>query len=364
MLQLKNDRLETLFRRYSHVVLFGAGAVTMAMFAAYKDQGFEARIDYIIDNDKGKDGTSIWVNGKEIKLVSVEAFAALGYKDYALLIMPVFLLEIVKQIDRYGLFHQVPTYVYAFMMNLEEKKDFSLKSTCQMRIPKKIHYCWFGGQRMPEIYRKYIESWKRHCPDYEVIEWNESNYDISKNQFMYQAYLKKSWMHVSDYARKDVIYHHGGVYLDVDVNKLKTLEDQLYNEFFMCRDDVANIATGVGLGGAKGNEVIKALRDEYDCHRFVDEKGNVVGRACGNYETQVMIRYGYRPNHEFQQVAGGVVFPREVLCPLSWIGMPDRYIDKTVAVHRFDDFLVDKEGKENAPKLRREIKALLGRIEA
>lgn len=364
MLQIKNDYLEAVFYKYSHVVLFGAGALTSAMLAAYKAQEFEKKIDYILDNDRSKDGKSININGREITLISPESFAQVGYKDYALIIMPVFFLDIVRQIDRNALFDGVTAYIYAFIMNKERKRDYSLKTTEQMKIPRIIHYCWFGGKTLPEKYRKNIEGWRKHCPDYEIIEWNESNYDFKKNRFMYDAYLTKNWEYVSDYVRKDVVYRYGGIYLDVDVEILKPLDDLLYNEFFMCRDDAANIATGAGLGAVKENEIIKNLRDDYENHRFIDESGRVIGKACGNYETACMIKYGYKPDNECQTIAGGKIFPREVLCPISWMGLSDNYTDRTVTVHKYDDFLVDKEGKENAPRLRDEIKNLLERASA
>lgn len=361
MVQIRNDRLEGLFQKYSRVVMFGAGAVTEAMFAAYKGQAFEEKVDYIIDNDKSKDGKKINFNGREIMLVSMETFAKLDYKNYALLIMPVFFLDIVRQVDANDLFSGIPVYVYAFMMNSAREKDFSIKTTKQMKIPPIIHYCWFGGKKLPESYRKNIDSWRKYCSDYEIVEWNESNYDFCKNRFMHDAYLTKNWAYVSDYARKDVVYCHGGIYLDVDVEIVRPLDDLLYNNFFMCRDDIANIATGAGFGAVKENEVIRALRDDYENHRFVDESGRIIGKACGNYETASMIKYGYKPDNECQVVAEGKIYPREVLCPISWMGLPDGYTDKTITVHKYDDFLVDKEGKENAPKLRHEIETLLER---
>ena len=94
MLQIKNDYLEAVFQKYSHVVLFGAGAVTGSMFAAHKEQGFEKKVDYIIDNDKSKDGKSLSVNGREIMLISPESFAELNYRDYALILCPYFSLTL------------------------------------------------------------------------------------------------------------------------------------------------------------------------------------------------------------------------------------------------------------------------------
>ncbi len=351
MLQIKQGHLRNIFAENSRIVLFGAGSLTMAMFEAYKDLAFEAKVDYIIDNDKNKDGSTMLVNGKEIKLVTIESFSRLDYKDYVLLVMPVFFLDIVKQIDGLEVFDNVSAYIYAFLMNMDEGGQFSIKHTEEMRIPKKIHYCWFGGNPIPDLYQRNIESWKKYCPDYEIIEWNESNYDIRKNQFMYQAYQRKEWAYVSDYARKDIIYNCGGIYFDTDVEVLKPLDELLYNEFFVGRDDVANIATGAGFGAVKGNMLMKELRDDYEGQLFVDSSGNIVGRVCGVYETALMVKHGYRPDNKCQLIEGGCVLPREVLCPISWIGMSDTYTEKTLTVHKYDDLL-------NTPLQMREIELL------
>lgn len=354
MLQIKRGNLKNIFSENPKVVLFGAGSLTLAMFEAYRDLAFEAKVDYIIDNDKNKDGKTMLVNGKAIKLVTVESFARLDYRDYVLLIMPVFFLDIVKQIDGLEIFDRVPAYIYAFLMNMNEGGQFAVRHTEGMRIPKKIHYCWFGGNPLPDSYKKNIESWKRYCPDYEIIEWNETNYDLKKNQFMYQAYQKRCWAYVSDYARKDIIYNCGGIYFDTDVEVLKPLDELLYNDFFMGMDDVANIATGAGFGAVKENGLIRELRDDYEGQSFVDGSGRIIGRVCGVYETAVLVKHGYRPENKCQLIEGGCVFPREVLCPISWTGMSDRYTEKTLTVHKYDDLL-------NTPVQRKEIEQLVCR---
>lgn len=361
MLQIKKDYLEDVFWKYDKVVLFGAGSLTSVMFEAYKELRFEEKVAYIIDNDKSRDGTKILVNGKDILIVSVETFSKIQLKDYALLIMPVFMLDIVEQIDRLPAFHDVPTYIYAFLMNMGSEDTFSFRTTIKPRIPKVIHYLWFGKHELPDTYKKNIESWKRYCPGYEIIEWTEKDYDIGKNIFMRQAYERKSWAYVTDYARKDILYQYGGIYLDTDVELIKPIDELLYNDFFVGRDDVANISSGAGFGAAKGNGLVKALRDDYADRRFVDDDGRIIGRACGVYETALLARFGYRPDDRYQMVMGGSIFPREVLCPISWIGMPDRYTQRTLSIHKYDDLLIDSKGKENASACREAIKGLLRR---
>ena len=101
-------------------------------------------------------------------------------------------------------------------------------------IPKVIHYCWFGGNSLPEEAKRCIESWKKYCPDYKIIEWNENNYDVNSNEYMKAAYKEKKWAFVSDYARIDVVYKYGGIYMDTDVELVKELDSFL-------NDRIANI---------------------------------------------------------------------------------------------------------------------------
>ena len=54
-------------------------------------------------------------------------------------------------------------------------------------IPKKIHYCWFGGTPLSELAQKCIDSWQKYCPDYEIIEWNEKNFDIESYRYAKEA---------------------------------------------------------------------------------------------------------------------------------------------------------------------------------
>lgn len=100
-------------------------------------------------------------------------------------------------------------------------------------IPKIIHYCWIGKSEKPESVEYCIESWKKYCPDYKIIEWNENNYDFIKNEYMKEAYDSKKWGFVPDYARLDIIYNYGGIYLDTDVEIIKSFDALLNQEAFI-----------------------------------------------------------------------------------------------------------------------------------
>lgn len=136
-------------------------------------------------------------------------------------------------------------------------------------IPKVIHYCWFGGNPKPEIIQKCIASWKRVCPEWEIVEWNESNYDISKSQFMQEAYASKKWGFVPDYARFDIVYQMGGVYLDTDVELFKSLDDWLKYDAFFAFESGRNIGCGLGFGAEKGHQSVKECLKYYEERHFL-----------------------------------------------------------------------------------------------
>ena len=112
-------------------------------------------------------------------------------------------------------------------------------------IPKKIHYCWFGKNPLPEQTKQYIETWKKYCHDYEIIEWNEDNFDINQNQYCKEAYEAKKWAFVSDYVRLKVLYDNGGIYMDTDIEVIKPLDDLLQYNWFAGFEAEDRIQTGV-----------------------------------------------------------------------------------------------------------------------
>ena len=112
-----------------------------------------------------------------------------------------------------------------------------------------------------------IESWKKYLPDYEIIEWNENNFDINYNDFTKNAYANKKWAFVSDVARLWVLYNEGGIYMDTDVEVYQSLDQFLNEEGFTGFEDVHYPVTAT-LGAVKGNPVIKMMLDYYDCIDF------------------------------------------------------------------------------------------------
>ena len=160
----------------------------------------------------------------------------------------------------------------------------------EQKIPKKIHYCWIGGKPIPEHNRKIMESWKKFCPDYEIIEWNESNYDFTKNRYMKEAFENKKWGFAPDYARLDIIYKYGGIYLDTDVELVKPLDDLLNLKGFIgfCQGEHCNL--GEGFGAIPHHPLIKEILDYYDNLSFILDNGDFNQTPSPVYQTNVLFQ--------------------------------------------------------------------------
>lgn len=151
-------------------------------------------------------------------------------------------------------------------------------------IPKTIHYCWFGRGPKPALIERCIASWQKYCPDYEIIEWNEDNYDVNCIPFTRDAYADKKWAFVSDYARLDIIYNRG-VYLDTDVLLHAPLDELLRYDCWLASDDVRYINTGLGFGAVPKHRVIGAVRDAYNGYSY--PSGTNVSRELKVFEREL-----------------------------------------------------------------------------
>lgn len=136
-------------------------------------------------------------------------------------------------------------------------------------IPKIIHYCWFGGNPKPEIIEKCIASWKEHCPDWEIREWNESNYDVNAHPYTKEAYEAKKWAFVSDLARLEIVYNCGGVYMDTDVELLSTLGFTEECDAFFAFETNLNINSGLGFGAVIGHPSVMEMISYYNNKHYI-----------------------------------------------------------------------------------------------
>ena len=133
-------------------------------------------------------------------------------------------------------------------------------------IPKKLHYIWFWTKEKPEYFETFLASWEKYCPDYEIIERNEKNYNIKKNPYLYEQYLKKNYAFASDYARFDIIYQEGGIYLDTDVEILQSLDPLLDQKWFTGFQDIFYVWGSI-FWAQKWNPILKDILDFYETRK-------------------------------------------------------------------------------------------------
>lgn len=221
-------------------------------------------------------------------------------------------------------------------------------------IPKVINYCWFGGNPLSEVAIKCIESWKKFCPDYEIIQWNESNYDVNSCAYVKEAYDAKKWAFVSDYARLDIIYNHGGIYLDTDVELIKNIDVLLKEECFLGAETSGYIASGLGFGARKHSNVIKLLLDEYsDVHFKISE--NIFDQTtCPYRNTSPLLKLGYVYSEKeiWRYYNDVVVYPPEFFCPLDYETRKLKITKNTFSIHLFNSSWISEEEKELSKKIK------------
>ena len=222
-------------------------------------------------------------------------------------------------------------------------------------IPKKIHYCWFGGNPLPKEVKQYKKTWEKYCQDYEIIEWNESNFDVNGHPFMKAAYEAKAWAFVSDYARLKIVYENGGIYLDTDVELLKNLDFLLINDFFIGTTQVGSFCTtGLGFGAAKKNTTIKKMMDEYN--NIIFDNGRRQDLACPILNNKVLLEAGHILRDEIEFLEKGIcVLPPRFMDPISPGDTKNLLCSDTISIHHYS---ASWESKRQV--LKRKICVLIG----
>lgn len=201
-------------------------------------------------------------------------------------------------------------------------------------IPKKIYYTWFGRTPLPKKLQKFLSTWEKHCPDYEIIEINETNFDVKQHHFTENAYNAKKFAFVSDYARLKTIYDYGGIYLDTDVEVLKSLDELLGHESFFGVEQSNNlINTGLGFGAKKNSPVIKKMLQIYDVVNYSSDKLEHI--ACPILNTRVLKQLGYTYKNEPVNYELFTVYPSEYFDPLNTIEAKNLITNNTYTIHHY-----------------------------
>ena len=191
-------------------------------------------------------------------------------------------------------------------------------------IPKKIHYCWFGLKSKPEEVITYIEGWKKILPDYAIVEWNESNFDVNMMPFTKEAYSKGKYAFVSDVARLWALSQEGGFYLDTDIEMIKSFDDLLEESLVIGYEHKDRIGTGV-IGCTKGNVIIEGFLKTYYNKNFILNGG----KQNTTPNPFLLSEFILTNNINIK------IWPMEYFCAKDYVSKRIIVTDNTYCVHHF-----------------------------
>lgn len=335
MLQIINCNLESFKQNIKDKKLFVWGVGNRAELC-YKEWGIKENITAMVDGNENMWNKGWSFNNKILcinKETLISDICTYGINNCVLLITPVFYaMDIIEELDQSVDLDGLETYVASLISEYYKPQDFEFTKGVQ-RIPKKIHYCWFGGKEIPDKLKNYMKTWQQFCPDYEIIRWDESNYDITKNAYMREAYDEGRYGFVPDYARLDIIYNHGGIYLDTDVELRRNLDDLLCDESFFSVDFESGVNAGSGFGAVQYNPLIKDMLKFYDDKHFINKDGSLNLKPCQHYQNPIMAEYGFRITQRYQKIDGNVLYPCEVFSPIAIYSGIERISEKTHSIH-------------------------------
>ena len=208
-----------------------------------------------------------------------------------------------------------------------------------MKIPKVIHYFWFGGKELPPMAKKCIASWKKYCPDYEIREWNESNFDVNQIPYTKQAYAAGKYAFVSDYARFLILEQMGGIYMDIDVELVRSLDDILERGAYLgCEEDYeAGILLNPGLGMAAEahDPYLQEIVDTYQSINFQNEDGSQNMTTIVRYTTDFFKKHGLQEVPGIQKVGNFFIYPREYFSPQHYKTGKKTMTPNTHSIHHY-----------------------------
>jgi len=214
-------------------------------------------------------------------------------------------------------------------------------------IPKIIHYCWFGHNKKSELIKNCIKSWKKFCPDYEIKEWNEDNFDIFSNTYAKEAYENKKWAFVADYVRVCVLQEYGGIYLDTDMEILKPLDNLLNKSGFIGFESKDYVAMGI-IGVEKNNHWINEFAKQYQDRHFMMDDGKLDLSTNVALGTKLLKElYHLELNGEYINIKNVMeIFPIDYFYPKDFYTGKMTLTENTITIHHYDNSWYSKIEKK------------------
>lgn len=323
--------------RNSRIIIYGAGMIGQIVVPYIIDTyRLHDYVDCYVDIDAYKIGMSVVIGTYEYEIKPPETLESISPNSVILITNSKF-DSVLSFLDGIQALSGVDCYIVPMMQMIEQRP----------KIPKTIHYCWFGGKEIPDFLKGCMESWHKHCPDYEVVRWDEDTFDINKYEYTRQAAEHGRWGFVTDVARLDILYQHGGIYMDTDVKLLKPLDHLLYQKGFVGVERWGNINSGGGIGAVPHHPMIQEMLDYRLKFPFVMNDGSLNVETNGLYETTPFIRHGMRIDNTLQIINGMTVYPAGVFHPYDYMSCEEKLEDNTVSVHYFYGGWMEEDDRKN-----------------
>lgn len=331
------------------VIIFGAGVIgCVTVPEIFREYDAEQCIDAYVDNDQRKWNTFVKLNCKSVNIYSPYDFKNIVSSDTILLMTVSRYSETLEQLGKIECLKHIECYMVPIMCIDNFKKRENTGFPCKkekVQIPKVIHYMWLGGNPMPDNLKRCLESWERFCPNYTIKKWDESNYDLNKHRYMEHAYEAGAYGFVPDYARLDILYQFGGVYMDTDVEVVRSLDELLYQEAFCGVEKWQTINLGGCSGAIPRQPAIKEMLCKRDTIDFYNPDRTYNKNTCGYYDTMTMIEHGYRLNGKNQTILGMNIYSYDYFHPYDYMsGKIDR-TENTFCIHHFNGGWLDEKMK-------------------
>ncbi len=349
------------------VIVYGAGVIGQTVAPYWlREFGLENDVLCYVDADPNKQGKTAPLGEREVSIESLSAFDKL--EDSPIVLVTVSAFEpVAAALEKISALDAAECYFLPVMLVERAhslKSEGVVKTSEKQLIPKTIHYCWFSGNPIPDTLKRCMETWEKFCPDYEIVRWDESNYDISWSPYMVQAYERKKWGFVSDVARLDILYRYGGIYLDTDVELLKSLDELLYQPAFCGIEKWCVVNSGGCSGTQPGNSLIKAMLDFRQDIFLECEDGSLNFLSSGYYETMSLLKAGLRADGLTQHVNNQIIiYSSDFFHPFDYMSGETQITENTFSIHHFSGSWLGENAALERQHTRNRYQNFLNRLE-
>lgn len=320
------------------IVIYGMGVIGRVTLPTWiEDHRLEESVLFIADADSHKWGTFLQIGNRKIEICPPEQMEECK-EDFVILVTASRYETVLQYLESVERLSEIDVYIFPQMLAKEckaFKKQKIERIFRESMIPKVIHCCWFGGGEMSDGLKRCRESWSRFCPEYKIVEWNEDNYDIQKYEYTKQAWQHRRWGFIPDIARLDILYQHGGIYLDTDVELIQSLDELLYQRGFVGVEKWGIINIGGGCGVVPKHPMIKKILEYRLRFPFEREDGSINLESSGRYESVPLMDCGFKPNNTIQSAGGMTIYTSDFFHPYDYMSRELCITENTYGIHHF-----------------------------